>query len=845
MLARGGVDPITADELTVLPGVDEVLALLAVRELALTGDWDALVVDCAPTAETLRLLALPEALTWYLQRVFPAQRRIARSMRPIAALLGRGEAMPPDTLFEALLRLNDELAAVRQLLGDPAVTSVRLVLTPEAVVAAEARRTFTALALYGYGVDLVDRQPGLPGRRRRVAAGLGRGPAAAARAAIRESFAGLPVRELAYRPAEPVGAGALREVADALYGELPGDDPAPPSPAAELLRVEHGGEEFVLRMALPLAERGRGRRRPGRRRPRRHRRAEPPGADPAERAAALRGRPAAEFDGRELRVRFRPDPALLAGAAAAGEPAAAEPGRGSARQPDDGRSDGRRRRRCTRGWPSSWPRCRTGRADAFAGAPAERHSPAPSAPWCPLCQFAGMLRGEHPEVTERVAEAGAALAGAMKALSRRPRWPGRQADRPDAARNGRPSPAPRVQHIRPRRARRRPDADGRSRSASTSAAPRWRPAWSTSEGAVIDRERRDTPGNDVAGTEASSSTWSRTLAARHDVAAVGIGAAGWIANDHATVLFSPHLAWRDEPLRDALAERIELPLIVENDANAAAWAEYRFGAARERAGRRLRHARHRHRRRAGRRRRGLPRRVRHRLRVRPHDARARRAAVRLRQPRLLGDVRLGPGAGPRRPRAGRASRRWPRPRMLELAGSVEALTGPVVTAAAAAGDPAAQSICTTMGRWLGRGLANLAAVIDPSMFVIGGGVSAAGELLLRPAREEFAHTLTGRGFRPVARVGGRARPGRRAGRCGRPRPPLRLRRCGRHRSAGCPCPLRLLTVDARTRAVTGRRWPALIATAEVPTSPACTAARTCCGGGRSRPRSAGRPGWWW
>ena len=125
MLARGGVDPITADELTVLPGVDEVLALLAVRELALTGNWDALVVDCAPTAETLRLLALPEALTWYLDRVFPVHRRIAKSMRPIASMLGRGDALPPDTLFEALLRLNDELASVRQLLGESEARDVR------------------------------------------------------------------------------------------------------------------------------------------------------------------------------------------------------------------------------------------------------------------------------------------------------------------------------------------------------------------------------------------------------------------------------------------------------------------------------------------------------------------------------------------------------------------------------------------------------------------------------------------------------------------------------------------------------------------------------------------------
>ena len=307
MLGRGGVDPITADELTVLPGIDEVLALLAVRELALGGTWDALVVDCAPTAETLRLLALPEALGWYLEKVFPVQRRVARSVRPLATLLGKGEAIPPDTLFEALIRLNEELAGVRSLLGDPAVTSVRLVLTPESVVAAEARRTFTALALYGYSVDLVVANRVFPGGDDEWRQGW-----AAAQQAhlvrIRESFAGLPVRELAYRPSEPVGADALRAVADDLYGPLPGLDPAPPADLADPpMRVTSAGEEFVLHLALPLAE-------------------------PAEVDAARAGDDlvvtvaghrrvltlpsvlrrctvaGGAFDGRELRVRFRPDP---------------------------------------------------------------------------------------------------------------------------------------------------------------------------------------------------------------------------------------------------------------------------------------------------------------------------------------------------------------------------------------------------------------------------------------------------------------------------------------------------------------------------------------------------------
>jgi arsenite-transporting ATPase len=254
MLARSGVDPITADELTVLPGVDEVLALLAVRELAIAGDWDALVVDCAPTAETLRLLALPEALSWYLHKVFPAHRKLAKGMRPIAAMLGRSEVIPPDNIFEALLRLNDDLAAVRQLLGDPAITSVRLVLTPESVVAAEARRTFTALSLYGYSVDMVVANRVFPAGDDEWRQGW----AAAQQAqltGIRESFAGLPVRELPYRAAEPVGTVALREVADALYGELPGSDPAPVAEAPELLHIDAVGAEFVLRMALPLATR--------------------------------------------------------------------------------------------------------------------------------------------------------------------------------------------------------------------------------------------------------------------------------------------------------------------------------------------------------------------------------------------------------------------------------------------------------------------------------------------------------------------------------------------------------------------------------------------------------------
>ena len=271
------------------------------------------------------------------------------------------------------------------------------------------------------------------------------------------------------------------------------------------------------------------------------------------------------------------------------------------------------------------------------------------------------------------------------------------------------------------------------------------------QGRVIDRERRATPGHDIGETESVIVEVVHELAARHDVVAVGVGAAGWIGTDNATVLFSPHLAWRDEPLRDGLADRIELPLIIENDANAAAWAEYRFGSARGHSvivcvtlGTGI----------GG----GLV--------VNGDVYRgAYGIACEYGHMTLVPDGRLcacGNRGCWEMYASGRALARDARElvdespvaaaRLLALAGSADNLDGPVVTTAAAEGDPAALSICTTMGRWLGRGLANLAAVLDPSVFVIGGGVSAAGELLLRPAREEFAHTLTGRGFRPEATV---------------------------------------------------------------------------------------------
>jgi arsenite-transporting ATPase len=220
-----------------------------VRNQVASGRWDLVVVDCAPTGETLRLLALPEALNWYVEKVFPAQRRALRAMRPLLSRVA-GPAVPADGVFDAVERLHRELTDVREVLTAP-TTSVRLVLTPEAVVVAEARRTLTSLALYGYRVD------GLVANRVFAGGDDWRDGWVTAQTAqldgIRRDAAPLPVLVSPYRPAEPVGLAALTELGQELYGEQ--DPGAAAGPVQELIGLQRDGDGFVLSLALPLASR--------------------------------------------------------------------------------------------------------------------------------------------------------------------------------------------------------------------------------------------------------------------------------------------------------------------------------------------------------------------------------------------------------------------------------------------------------------------------------------------------------------------------------------------------------------------------------------------------------------
>ncbi|QGF23698.1 ROK family glucokinase [Raineyella fluvialis] len=272
------------------------------------------------------------------------------------------------------------------------------------------------------------------------------------------------------------------------------------------------------------------------------------------------------------------------------------------------------------------------------------------------------------------------------------------------------------------------------------------------EGTILATVRRPTPARDTAEVVDTIAELVAELSEGQDVEAVGIGAAGFIDSARSTVLFAPNLAWRDEPLKLKVEQRCGLPVVVENDANAAAWGEFRFGAAQEASSavvitvgtgigggvildNQLVRGDH-----------GIAAEIGH-IKV---DRGGRRCGCGQRgclESYCSGRALLREAREIARTSPHDAAR------LLELAGgSAEKITGLHVTRAAEEGDPAALECFGQVGWWLGNGMADLAAVLDPAMFVLAGGVSEAGDLLLAPAQAAFKATLSAADFRPVADV---------------------------------------------------------------------------------------------
>jgi arsenite/tail-anchored protein-transporting ATPase len=246
-----GVDRISAEELTVPPGMDELFSLLRLQAQYESGDWEAIVVDCAPTGETLRLLSFPDVARWWIEKVFPMERQILAAARPLARSL-LDIPLPSEAVFADIQRLSANLIAMNEILRDREHSSIRLVMNPDKMVIGEAMRTFTYLNLYGYLTDAVVVNRVFPAEVGDYFAGWRRVQEEHLEL-VQSAFAPVPVLRAPYFDQEVLGAEMLDRLASEVFGELNPASVLHDAITQELTLSEDGAR---LRLALPFASKG-------------------------------------------------------------------------------------------------------------------------------------------------------------------------------------------------------------------------------------------------------------------------------------------------------------------------------------------------------------------------------------------------------------------------------------------------------------------------------------------------------------------------------------------------------------------------------------------------------------
>jgi arsenite/tail-anchored protein-transporting ATPase len=246
-----GVGSMLAEEIAVIPGMEEGTSLLWVNQHHLEGKYDVIIVDCAPTAETLRLLGLPDVGRWWFERIFPIGRRAALTLGPIARPFLDNMPLPDRETFEAVEKLFDELDKIHRLLTDPDTSSMRLVVNPEKMVIKEAQRTYTYLNLYGYVTDAIVCNRVMPSDAAGSYFGAWLGAQGKYLQMIDEAFAPLPVYTAPYFEQEVAGIPMLRRLADALFAQ---GDPAQIMFHGQAYRIEGSEAGYTLVVPLPFTE---------------------------------------------------------------------------------------------------------------------------------------------------------------------------------------------------------------------------------------------------------------------------------------------------------------------------------------------------------------------------------------------------------------------------------------------------------------------------------------------------------------------------------------------------------------------------------------------------------------
>lgn len=248
VLSWRGVSELIADEASVLPGMDELASLLQIVYLHDSNEYDAVIVDCAPTGETLRLLSLPEVAKWYLSHIFPVERQVMKMAGPLIRSV-TDLPIPDDKVFESIRDVIMQLDRMHQLLADTEQSSVRLVLNPEKMVIKEAQRTFTYLNLYGYSTDLIISNRIIPASVDDRYFNAWKGSQERYGHLVEEAFAPLPILKVPLMDQEVVGIQMLRKMADAIYGD---QDPTKLFYVGQPQSVEKVGDAYLLKLRLPF-----------------------------------------------------------------------------------------------------------------------------------------------------------------------------------------------------------------------------------------------------------------------------------------------------------------------------------------------------------------------------------------------------------------------------------------------------------------------------------------------------------------------------------------------------------------------------------------------------------------
>ena len=258
IFAWRGMDDLVAEEASVLPGMEELACLMQITHLADSGNYDVIIIDAAPTGSTLQLLSFPDMARWYIEKIFPFQRKTIQIARPLMRRMS-DMPLPDEDLFDSIEELVGYLARMNELLSNPEVSSIRVVLNPEKMVVKEAQRAYTYLNLYGYPVDAVVCNRVFPKELIDSYFDIWKSAQSENLELVRESFYPLPIFEVPFFPQEVTGMEMLKRMGQALFGEA-GErggegDPTRRFYSGKPQEIFRQDGHYVLSIPLPLVER--------------------------------------------------------------------------------------------------------------------------------------------------------------------------------------------------------------------------------------------------------------------------------------------------------------------------------------------------------------------------------------------------------------------------------------------------------------------------------------------------------------------------------------------------------------------------------------------------------------